>query len=66
MLKQAFIQAVLLMLVFEQRLSFRKLKNADGGLKVLQAPQRAHDKAPGGGSRGKAPENFGILQLEDK
>ena len=54
------------MLVFEQRLSFRKLKNADGGLKVLQAPQRAHDKAPGGGSRGKAPENFGILQLEDK
>ena len=48
MLKQAFIQAVLLMLVFEQRLSFRKLKNADGGLKVLQAPQRAHDKAPVG------------------
>ena len=37
---QAFIQVVLLMSVFKQRLSFSNIINADGVLQVLQGPQR--------------------------
>ena len=37
-----------------------------GVSRCCKLPNGLIDKAPGGGSRGKAPENFGILQLEDK
>ena len=42
---QAFIQAFLLMSVYEQRLSFPMLQNAGGGLEVLQSHQRVHGRA---------------------
>ena len=36
---RAFIQTVLLISVFEQRLGFPKLQNIRGSLEVLKAPQ---------------------------
>ena len=54
--KQAFIQALLLMPIFEQRLSFQMLQHADRGLEALQAPEWVHDRAL------KTPlKNFGFF-----
>ena len=42
---QAFNQAILLISVFQQRLSFPMLQNAGGDREMLQSPQRVHGRA---------------------
>ena len=60
---QAFIQTVLLMPVFEQRLDFRKLQNIRGGLEMLKAPQGVHGGILVRVQRGKSPETFGSFYM---
>ena len=58
---EAFIQAVLLMSIFEQRLSLQMFQNAGGSLKVLYALQRVLIGALEGVPRAKRMKNFGLF-----
>ena len=58
---QAFIQAVLLMSIFEQRLSFRMLKNKGGCLKLLYIPQWVHSRTQVEVHGVKPLKNFGLF-----
>ena len=61
---QEFIQAVLLMSIYEQRLIFRMLQNASEGLEVLQGLQRGHGGALMVGIQGeKTPEKFWFFYI---
>ena len=60
-LRQAFIQAVSLMTVFEQKLSFGMFRNTGGCLKVIQVLQRTHGGALEGVQGVNSLKKFGIF-----